>query len=157
MSIETSATRNGAPQNGQDLSAALASLPVRPKVMLVDDEKLNSFVIAEFLKADGYRDLVYTTDPCEAVSLAHQMRPDLVLLDLKMPDLSGLDILRQLRADDAFAHTAIVILTASDDEHVRSRAIDLGAADFIHKGIERAALLARLNEVAAAADLNQGR
>ena len=60
---------------GQDVSAVPVSLPARPRVMMVDDEKLNSLVVGEYLKADGYRDVAYTTDPREALSLAHAYAP----------------------------------------------------------------------------------
>jgi len=140
---------------GEEISAAFLGLPARPKVMMVDDDKLNSFVIAEYLKSDGYRDLVYTTDPFQALSLGRHVLPGLILLDLQMPKLSGFDVLGELRADDAFAQTAIVILTASNDEKLKARAIELGAADFIHKGIGRYRLLAHLRKVVKAANQDQ--
>ena len=140
---------------GEEISAAFLGPPARPKVMMVDDDKLNSFVIAEYLKSDGYRDLVYTTDPLQALSLAHHVLPGLILLDLQMPELSGFDLLRELRADDAFARTAIVILTASKDEKLKARAVKLGAADLIYKGIDRNSMLARLRSIIEAADQDQ--
>jgi DNA-binding response OmpR family regulator len=141
--------------SGEYLSAEFIGEPARPKVMMVDDDKLNSFVIAEYLKSDGYRDLVYTTDPYMAVSLGRHVLPGLILLDLQMPELSGFDILRALRADDAFYQTAIVVLTASHDETLKARAIELGAADFLHKGIDRVSLLTRLRDVVKAAVQDQ--
>jgi DNA-binding response OmpR family regulator len=141
--------------SGESLSAEFIGQPARPKVMMVDDDKLNSFVIAEYLKSDGYRDLVYTTDPFMAVSLGRHVLPGLILLDLQMPELSGFDVLRELRADDAFDQTAVVVLTASHDEALKERAIELGAADFIHKGIGRDSLLARLRAVVKAAVQDQ--
>ena len=110
---------NAAANGGENASTAFLGSPARPKVMMVDDDKLNSFVIAEYLKSDGYRDLVYTTDPFAAQSLGRHVLPGLILLDLLMPERGGLDVLRRLRADDAFDQTAIVILTASHDDKLR--------------------------------------
>ena len=81
----------------------------------------------------------------------------MILLDLDMPKISGFDILRQLRADRAFAHTAIVILTASDDEEVKGAAKALGATGFMQKGIERGELLAQLRNFATMAETHRAR
>jgi DNA-binding response OmpR family regulator len=140
-------TADLASTTGESISAAVPSSPSSPKVMMVDDEKLNSFVVAEYLKAAGFRDLVYTTDPFEALPLAHRMRPDVILLDLQMPKLSGFDVLRQLRADATFARTAIVILTASTDDEEKARATELGATGFLCKPVERNQLLTGLCKV----------
>ncbi|HEX4147102.1 MAG TPA: response regulator [Pirellulales bacterium] len=153
--LGSSTSPPGREASGEEISAAFLCRPARPKVMLVDDDKLNSFVIAEYLKSDGYRDLVYTTNPCDAVALGHHMLPGLILLDLNMPELGGLDVLRRLRADEAFARSVIVVLTASHDEQLKSRAIDLGAADFIYKGTDRESLLARLRSAVLAAEQDQ--
>ncbi len=91
------------------------------KILLVDDEKLNSFVVAEYLKAAGYRDLIYTTDPFAALGMVYHQRPDVVLLDLQMPKLNGLDILQQLRSDELFDRVAVVVLTVSHDEKEMAR------------------------------------
>jgi PleD family two-component response regulator len=64
-----------ASNDGEDTSTPLLSFPSPPKVMMVDDEKLNSFVVAEYLRAAGFRELAYTTDPFEALPLAQRVRP----------------------------------------------------------------------------------
>jgi CheY-like chemotaxis protein len=127
--------------SGEQISASLLGSGAAPKVMMVDDEKLNNFIVAEYLKAAGYRDLAHTTDPLEAIALADRVRPDLILLDLQMPELSGFDLLRLLRADATFERTSIVILSASTTAEERQRALHLGANDFLQKPIERQALL----------------
>jgi CheY-like chemotaxis protein len=67
-----------------------------------------------------------------------------ILLDLQMPELGGLEILRELRADEVFDRICVIILTASKDDKLRARAIALGATDVIHKSLGRRALLSRL-------------
>ncbi len=135
--------------SGEDVSSTFLRYPKTAKVLMVDDDKLNSFVVAEYLKADGFRDLVYTTDPFSALRMAYQERPDVILLDLQMPKLGGLEILRQLRADDVFDRIAVVILTASKDDKARAQALKLGATDVLHKSLGRNELLARLRKVLA--------
>ncbi|HEY1784389.1 MAG TPA: response regulator [Pirellulales bacterium] len=140
---------NSASTVGDEGSTPLLSFPPQPKVMMVDDEKLNSFVVAEYLKAAGFRDLVYTTDPFETLPLARRVHPDVILLDLQMPKLNGFEVLRQLRADDAFADTAVVILTASTEDEEKQRALALGATGFLYKPIDRDRLLAGLRSILA--------
>jgi putative two-component system response regulator len=114
---------------------------------MVDDEKLNIRVVAEYLQGGGYRDLVYTVDPLQALTLTARERPDAILLDIHMPQLSGLDILQQIRADRALARTPVVILTSSTDGAEKLRALELGATDVLPKPVHRAELLVRLRNI----------
>jgi DNA-binding response OmpR family regulator len=126
---------------------SLFGLPTRPKILMVDDEKLNILVVAEYLKSDGYRDLVYTVDPSQALSLAGRERPDAILLDIHMPQLSGFDVLQQVRTNQVLARTPVVILTSSTDDEEKMRALELGATDFLNKPIHSGELLARLRNI----------
>jgi CheY-like chemotaxis protein len=118
-------------------------------ILMIDDEKLNSFVVAEYLKADGYRDLVHTTDPLNALALATRVRPAVILLDIEMPRLNGLELLEQLRADAALAETPVVVLSATSDEEIKSRAFELKAAGFLQKPIRKGELLSHLRGILA--------
>ena len=122
-------------------TADVVSASRQPKIMMVDDEKLNSFVVAEYLKSGGYRDLVQTDDPLQVLSLAQRVRPDVILLDIHMRGLDGLAVLRQIRADKALCRTPVVIVTASTDEAMKSQALELGATDFLHKPIRKEKIL----------------
>ena len=127
--------------------AALCDLPMRRKIMMVDDETLNISVVAEYLKAGGYHDLVSTDDPTQALSLASRERPDAILLDLHMPQLSGFDILKLIRADQALAWVPVVILTSSTDYDQKLLALELGATDFLQKPLHYGELMARLRNI----------
>jgi putative two-component system response regulator len=127
--------------------ATPSALPARPKIMMVDDEKLNIYVVAEYLKTGGYRDLIFTDDPLQALLLASRERPDAILLDIQMPRVSGLDILKQIREDEALSRTPVVVLTSSADNEVKLRALELGATDFLHKPVHSGELLARLRNI----------
>jgi putative two-component system response regulator len=127
--------------------AARSALPTRHKIMMVDDEKLNILVVAEYLKADGYHDLVYTDDPAQALSLAGRERPDAILLDLQMPHLTGFDILKLIRADQTLAWVPVVVLTSSTDHDQKMLALELGATDFLQKPVHNGELLARLRNI----------
>jgi len=121
--------------------------PSRRKIMMVDDEKLNIYVVAEHLKSAGYHNFVYTDDPLEALRAAKRDRPDVLLLDIHMPQLSGLDILRQIRADAVTSRVPVVVLTSSVEDEVKLRALELGATDFLQKPVHSGELVARLRNI----------
>jgi putative two-component system response regulator len=127
--------------------ASWSNPAMKSKIMMVDDEKLNILVVAEYLKSAGYRDLVHTNDPSQALSLAGRERPDVILLDLHMPGLSGFEVLQQIRANSMHVRTPVVILTSSTDDEEKMRALDLGATDFLHKPVHSGELLARLQNI----------
>src|SRR3954470_2594926 len=96
------------PQNATvDVSSA--------KIMIVDDEPTNIKVVRRLLEIEGYRNFVTTTDSSAALYLLSDQRPDLVLLDLMMPIVSGLEILANVRGDSSKPFVPIIILTAATD------------------------------------------
>lgn len=117
------------------------------KIMIVDDEPINVKVARKYLALEGYEDFVTTTDSREALALIEQNRPDLVLLDIMMPHVSGLDILAALRADPRWTHLPVVILTAANDQSTKRRALELGANDFLSKPVDPTELVPRLHNV----------
>ena len=114
------------------------------KIMIVDDEPINVKVVRRYLSDAGYRNFVTTTSPSEVPSLLGKERPDALLLDIVMPEVSGLDILRQIRADPHHAHLPVVILTAVDDRDTMVCALELGATDFLRKPIDSVELVPRV-------------
>jgi len=117
------------------------------KIMIVDDEELNIEVVKEYLKIDGYENLVSTNDARQAVAAIYHEKPDLVLLDLNMPQVSGLDILQELRSDQQLSGMPVIVLTANTDCETKIRALKLGATDFLYKPIHDGELLARLRNI----------
>jgi len=114
------------------------------KVTIVDDEPVNVKVVQKYLKDAGYRHFVNTHDSREAVELIRNESPDIVLLDIMMPHVSGLDILEVLRGDIKTQHLPVLILTAASDEEIRSKALELGATDFLNKPVRTAELIPRI-------------
>ncbi len=114
------------------------------KIMIVDDEPLNVMTFRQHLKLEGYENFVTTSDAREALHLIRQERPDVLLLDIRMPEISGLDILRVIGLDPVLQHTPVLILTAASDPATRKQALDLGASDFLQKPIEPNELIPRV-------------
>jgi len=119
------------------------------KVMIVDDEAMNIKILRRLLELEGFTSFVTTSDSPTAVSLIRHEQPDVVLLDLMMPFVSGLDILNEVRGDEAIAFIPIVILTAVTDRETRVRAVELGATDFLNKPIDTSELVPRVWNVLA--------
>jgi putative two-component system response regulator len=117
------------------------------KVMIVDDEPLNIKILRRLLELEGFSQFVTTTESPTALSLIRQEQPDLVLLDLMMPYVSGLDILAEVRADESISYIPIVILTAVTDRDTRIKAVELGATDFLNKPVDASELLPRVRNV----------
>jgi putative two-component system response regulator len=117
------------------------------KIMIVDDEPINVKVARKYLNLEGYENFVTTTESREALALVEKERPDLILLDIMMPYLSGLDILAALRADQRWLHLPVVILTAANDQATKRRALELGANDFLSKPVDPTELIPRMHNV----------
>ncbi|MEZ6125472.1 MAG: response regulator [Planctomycetaceae bacterium] len=114
------------------------------KIMIVDDEPLNIMTFRQHLKSDGYSNFVTTEDPQQALMMIRKEQPDVLLLDIQMPGISGLDILRVVGLDPVLQHSPVLILTAATDPRIRRKALDLGANDFLSKPIDPNELLPRV-------------
>ena len=114
------------------------------KVMIVDDEEINILAVRKYLKNEGYEHFITTTDSRETIDLIRKERPDVMMLDIYMPEVSGLDILRMRRLDSTLEHIPIIILTASTDPKIKRQALDLGAYDFITKPVDPNDLVPRV-------------
>ena len=115
-----------------------------PKIMIVDDEPINLKVTKKYLSGAGYERFVITHDDTQAFSIICEELPDIVLLDVVMPNVSGLDILHQLRADNRTKNLPVLILTASTDRETRLVALQRGATDFLAKPVDPSELVPRV-------------
>lgn len=113
-------------------------------IMIVDDEPVNIKVVQKYLRNAGYKQFVDTSDSRQAVKLIREQHPDIILLDIMMPHVNGLDILEVIRGDLEFQHVPVLILTAASDDEVRFRALELGATDFLNKPVRAAELIPRI-------------
>ncbi len=120
------------------------------KIMIVDDEPYNILVVRKFLTGIGYRDFVTVSKSRECIDLIHKEQPDVVLLDIMMPEMSGLDILRVMQSDRSLRQIPVIVLTASAEASVKTEALELGAADFLNKPVEPSELAPRIRNVLAA-------
>lgn len=122
----------------------LASNKERATILVVDDEAVNLRLIELLLKEDGYQDIILCPQPERVLALVEQHQPDTVLLDVMMPQISGLDLLAALRGNTATRHVPVIMLTAMTDRKTKSQALELGATDFLTKPVDSSDLLTRV-------------
>ena len=114
------------------------------KIMIVDDEPINIKVVQKYLQGYGYTNFRTTTDSTAAVQMAQAERPDIVLLDIMMPEVSGIEILQQMRENAGLHRVPVLILTAVGDARIKQKALELGATDFLTKPVDPSELVLRV-------------
>ncbi|MGC8781733.1 MAG: response regulator [Anaerolineae bacterium] len=112
-------------------------------ILVVDDDHKIVDLVALYLKRDGYRVLT-AYDGRAALEIARRSRPDLIVLDLLLPELDGMDVCRLLRAE---SRVPIIMLTARSTDEDKLRGLDLGADDYLTKPFNPRELMARIRAV----------
>ncbi len=114
------------------------------RIMIVDDEIANVMVARKLLERAGYSQFETTTDSSIAINLAHSSNPDVLLLDINMPNVDGIEILKQIRSIDKFQHLPVLILTANSEADIKLKCLELGATDFLVKPVDPMELAPRV-------------
>jgi signal transduction histidine kinase len=110
-----------------------------PLILLAEDNETNISSMYSYLEAKGYR-IYVARDGLEAIAFAKEYQPDLILMDIQMPVMNGLDAIKQIRLEPNFDHTPIIALTALAMESDRQKCLDSGADDYITKPVKLQAL-----------------
>jgi two-component system KDP operon response regulator KdpE len=118
----------------------MSAEPVTPVALVIDDEPQIRRLLQVTLEANGYRVFDAATG-LDGIAQAAQRRPDVILLDLGLPDLNGVEVLRRLRE---WSRVPVIILSVRDREEDKVAALDAGADDYVTKPFNSAELLARL-------------
>jgi DNA-binding response OmpR family regulator len=116
------------------------------KILIVEDDKKIAMALGVRLRANGY-DTVTAHDSCIAATTARHFEPDLILLDISLPGGDGFALAERLKTIRNTASVPIVFITASRKEGLRSRAQEVGAADFFEKPFKASALLESVNRL----------
>lgn len=118
----------------------------RPRVLIADDDRDILELVAFRLGHAGY-ETVTADDGAEALRLAREQQPDLVVLDVMMPKLDGYEVMRALRTDQATRGTPVILLTARAQESDVSRGFEAGADDYVRKPFSPQELTARVQAI----------
>ena len=113
---------------------------IREKILIVEDEKSIAHFISTILNSNDYETLLARSGS-EAKTMISSHCPDLVILDLGLPDMDGIDVLRELRS---WSSLPVVVVSARSHEHDKVQALDLGADDYLTKPFFTEELLARV-------------
>lgn len=113
-------------------------------ILVVDDESAIRDMLSQTLRREGYR-VMTAADAGEAKAQVVNQRPDLVLLDWMLPDVSGIELARQWKRDDMTRDLPVIMLTARVDEDDKIRGLESGADDYITKPFSPRELMARIN------------
>ncbi len=115
-------------------------------VLIVDDDPTAREALVAILEGEGY-ELHLAKDGIRALQMLNQLQPDLILLDVMMPGMTGFEVCQQIRATPALAEVPIILLTALDDPGSLLRGIESGADDFLSKPPDRRELMARVRTI----------
>jgi two-component system, OmpR family, alkaline phosphatase synthesis response regulator PhoP len=116
------------------------------KILVVDDDQDILELLKYNLEKDGY-DVLTHSESTDVVSIAHQFLPDLIILDIMLPDQNGIELCRQLRSEDWFKNTYIFFLTARSEYYYQDAAFITGGDDYIEKIVGLKALTKRVSAV----------
>jgi type IV pilus assembly protein PilB len=116
------------------------------RVLVTDDEPVTRMLLKRLLRREGF-DVLEAATGQQAIDIAMRERPDLLIIDLNMPEMNGYEAIGRLRTDDEMAALPILVLTADESAGVERRVLELGADDYIVKPFDPEVLLSRVNAV----------
>ncbi len=114
------------------------------KIFIVDDSILNIKIIEKYL-SHNYIEIISCLESKKALDLIRKEQPDLILLDIHMPDITGLEILKNIKEDPIISFIPVIMMTASEDKSLLLQVYKLGSIDFIHKPIMKEELLSKIH------------
>jgi PleD family two-component response regulator len=117
------------------------------KILIIDDDRTTVSLVERFLQRKGYGRVLGITDSGKALETWATFDPDLILLDLIMPNVDGFALLEELRFDASETFLPIIVLTADTSEEAKARALDAGATDFLVKPVSPTEALLRIRNL----------
>lgn len=117
------------------------------KILIIEDELTNVLLLEKILHHEGYQSISSVTDPKQAVEVYKTFQPDLVLLDLNMPGMSGFEVMESLKPLETDSFLPVLVLTAKVDQETKLRAFKLGAKDFVSKPFDISEICSRIRNL----------
>jgi DNA-binding response OmpR family regulator/anti-sigma regulatory factor (Ser/Thr protein kinase) len=114
------------------------------RILVVDDDTLNRFLLVHMLEQQGYMDTFEAESGTVAIELAQRIKPDLILLDIVMPEMGGYEVATRLKALAGDIYLPIIFITALDDEESLARCLEVGGDDFVGKPFDKVILAAKI-------------
>ena len=133
------------------MKAPIVTTP--PRVLIVDDDPMNRDILQTLLAAQGFA-ILTATDGEEALAIAREKQPDLILLDVMMPKMDGIEVCRRLKSDPALPFMPIIMVTARADSQDIVAGLQVGADEYLTKPVDPDALVARVKSMLRIKDLH---
>ncbi|MEM6468662.1 MAG: response regulator [Planctomycetota bacterium] len=111
------------------------------KILVVDDEVIMVDIVTAHLNRAGFWNIIGISDPLDVISIIPRESPDLMLVDVSMPNLSGHELIELVRQDPVTSHLPVVVVTGTRDPQAHKRAMELGASEVVTKPIRPERLL----------------
>ena len=134
----------------------VAAPPRRARILIVDDERPNRDLLETMLAPEGF-ELLTAASGTEALTIAAQQLPDLILLDVMMPDMDGYKVAAALKNAPATQHIPIILVTALDNRDARMLGMSAGVDRFIGKPVDRTELCNRVRDLLGSSGSTPGR
>ena len=109
-------------------------------ILYIEDSAVNTYIVKKMVKSLGYQ-MIPAYDGAEGVIIAEEHQPNLILVDLKLPDVNGLDVIKHLRQRSQFDQTPIIALTATDSPTVEEECLSAGCNDYLVKPVSQLRLV----------------
>jgi len=119
-------------------------MPLSIKILIVDDDALNRFLLRHMLEQEGYHNCIEANDGDSAIAACQSHAPDLVLLDVIMPDMSGYDVAPKIKALSPEQYLPIIFITSLEDKAALVRCLNVGGDDFVSKPFDKLVLAAKI-------------
>jgi len=117
---------------------------IKPTILVVDDDEIQRIILNKLLTARNYS-LLFARDGVEALNVLQNKHPDLILMDIMMPNMNGMEATRQLKSNPEFAEIPVIMITGKSEGEVVMDCLKAGAVDFVVKPYEHATLLAKID------------
>jgi len=125
----------------------------KSKILIVDDDSKSQNILSKYIEHMGYQPLTVSTG-FDAIKAVQSQKPDIVILDIMLPDMNGLDVLSILKTNPDTYEVPVIIVTALDDEYQRIKSKEIGADDFITKPVSFQEMRGRINSIMKLRDLH---
>jgi DNA-binding response OmpR family regulator len=126
------------------------------RILVVDDNETNRDILEARLMANGY-EVLHAADGEQALEMATRHRPDIILLDIMMPKINGIDVCRRLKGDTSLPFIPIVLVTAKADSNDVVKGLDAGADEYLTKPVDHKVLIARVKALLRLKAMNDDR
>ena len=130
--------------NSPAMESSVVHNPKLAKIVIIDDEPLVIRVVRRFLSTAGYQNFTTISDSTQAMEAIMREKPDVVLVDIMMPEVTGLDILKHRQVDKTMQYIPFIVLSASSDKETKRKALELGATEFLNKPVDPSDLVLRV-------------